>query len=184
MTTISPPLKNSKIFDWELYRASHENPVKALLKTAPKKNNFGANTIAILFAIFGAIVLAISILTFYYVNTKTSPLVVANGIVEPSITGVIVAKNNIQPDVDLHVLCTASLTVTLKDPTILDFGRFTSVSLPMPLSSPVSDGRTVTVSWTNPGESTKTYTLLANKGALFLVANELNQKKWKLIREW
>ena len=168
------------IFQRELKNASNSNPVKELLKTSPYKSDPQANATAIFIAIVSLIGLASAVAAFYYVSTRATVLTSS----DKEASGIVVASSNIVAPVNYHIVCTNTISVTLPDPTSLDSGSYVSMSVPMPLSSPTSDGRTATVYWTNSSESGKSYIIQANQGVLFMVSRELSTKKWKISRTW
>lgn len=172
-------LKNSALFRWKLRHASGVNPINALIKTDSTKGNPSEDWASIFTALIALIAAAAGILSFYYVSKKLQ------SIRETGNNGVLSLNTSALATLDTHHVCipvnNGSLQLTLPSSSSLDLGRFVSASVPLSLhgdDSP-SDTRTATVVWTN-----KSYTIRANKGALFMVAHELGSKKWKLIREW
>lgn len=180
MTSPPPSLKNSPLFQWSLKRASHVNPIEALLKSDRTKGNPSEDAASILTAAVAALAAVAGVVSLLYILQKTPKFAEEGNNGSKSINSSAVAT------LDTHHVCIppvdGSLTLTLPAPTSLDSGRFVSASLP--LSFPpeaATDLRTAFVTWS--GGSTS-YKIGQNKGALFMVALELGTRKWKLVREW
>jgi hypothetical protein len=176
----APPLKNSPLFQWRLKRASHVNPIEALLKSDSTSGNPSEDTASIVTAAIAAVAAIAGVISILYVSQKVPKFSEVGNNGAKSLNASAIAS------LDTHHVCippvNGSLTISLPSSTSLDLGRFVSASLP--LSFPpeaTSDTRTAFVTW--EGGSTS-YKIGQNKGALFMVALELGSRKWKLVREW
>ena len=129
-------------------------------------------------SIIAFLAFGVSCFALYYVFSRT-PL-----FSNLSATGTAILKSStIINEVDLHYICipgNAGMTLTLPPPQ--NKGDFVSASLPLAIGeSP--DSRSLSVTWTNDN-GTKTTSISQNSGALFMVASELGELRWKIIRQW
>lgn len=182
MTTLQrlPTLHDSKYFRHQLNSASHSNAVKDILKLNSHTVDLPGDFTSVLIFFIVFVAFAAGLISYFYVSKKTKTLNSKNN---TEITGVVVARSDITAPIDIHIVCVTSLNVTLPSPESLFSGRYVSVSVPMPLDEN-ADSRSVQVIWQNPLESLKTFSIAVNSGALFMVSNELNVEKWKVIRQW
>jgi len=174
-------LKNSALFRWRLARASHVNPIDALLKSDQRKANTGEDVASLFTALIALVATAAGGFALYYVSKQSQGFGSAK---KTLLDGVVSINKSETASLDTHYVCipdvNGNINVTLPDATTLDLGRWVSASLPIALiPEATTDTRTARILWTG-----HVFSLPQNGGALFMVSLELGLRKWKLVRQW
>jgi hypothetical protein len=181
---MNDPQKNIKFSQHLINQLNHEankNPIKTLLQEKPLPNlNHSADVVSGITVIIAFLGVAAGLFSLYYVYSQI-PKISSN-----ESTGIDIIKNNLSiTKLNTHYVCVpgnTSISLSLLDPNLCQLNDYVSVSLPIAISDS-SDSRSVTVSWTND-DASRSYGILPNSGALFMIANELQKYRWKLVREW
>ena len=165
----------------KLNKDANINPIKTLLKEAPKFKLPSENISSIITGIIALIGLIACGFSLYYVF-KQSPTLSANS------TGIIVLENpnlTTVTKLNTHYVCiiaNGTMTLALPFPELHSVGQYMSFSFPSAIGDPVSQG-TFNVIWNND-DGEKNLSISPNSGALLMIAYELKHKRWKLIRTW
>lgn len=165
----------------KLNREATSNPLKNLKKDNPlKKSNYSSTIVSIATSVIAVLGLIGGLLSLYYVISKISSFSSTES------TGIEILKQSLSiTKTNTHYVCipgNTNMIVTLIDPNLCYVNDYISVSLPIALSDSV-DLRSLSVTWTND-DGPKSFPLSPNSGALFVVSNELQKNRWKLVRQW
>ena len=158
-------------------RAAAVNPIKELLATQKRPNAPAQDAVSVATGVLAGVGAAAAGFALYYVlkNTPKFREVGGSGVRTLAASATLAAV-----DLNVHYVVfppPAGATFTLPAPgDALNYGTYASVYVP---EGEAAAGATVT----SP-TLTASKTVFAGSGALFMVANHIGVRKWKLVREW